>query len=314
MSSTTLPRGWKIAIGVLVFLAACLGGLGAILSFHAVSAVAAAHDIDPEWAGAVPIILDIGIAVAVGANLVLIRLGHPIHWVPWFADALAVGTVLANVDGQTTPTGIVVHAAPVAVWIAVTHGAAAVVRVAVEGPRVRPDRIPVARWACAPVPTLLLWRRMKMWGEPSYTKALGREKTRLLAQCQLRKDHGLLWRWKADRSKLVLHRMNQLVPSNPPAPTVGPVDVEPATEPAKAVRRPAPRRSQSTGTKPAALSHDELELRAKRAREICEAWLAENGRWPSAGTLISKLSGFDIKCGAGTANKLIDQFKTEETQ
>jgi hypothetical protein len=329
MSAVTIPQGWTVAEPrpleagwkwVVFFAAvgaAAVAWLGFNLSFHAVARVAVDADVPEEWAWAVPITMDVGMAIAVAVDIVCIRLGTVIRWLRGFADLLAVLTLVANVWGQTTPQGVAVHGAGVIVWIATTHGVAALVRAHVEGPKVRPDRIPWTRWAGAPIQTVRLFRLMLLCGERSYSQALRLEHDRQRAKADLIDKHGRRWKKKANARTLVEYRFANLTPSNPaaaPAAADG-SDLVPDPSPTRAprrtqTRRPAPSRDpQPVGPR---LSDEDMDLREKRAREFCDTYRAANeGRWPGRGALIKALKQAGSPCGAKTAAALIEQLQEE---
>lgn len=196
---------WALPVAFLAMVA--LGALGAVGSFLKVSAAAQAHHINPSWL--LPIGVDGAIAVFTGLDLVLVREGKRVGWLRWFAWILIGVTVSLNVVGENDVFGYVAHAALPLLWATTVEAAkAAMVTKRTEAP----DRIPLARWGYAPLATLALHRRMRLWQITSYAQALDQDRTRALAKCDLIENHGYAWRWKAPRRERELYRLGLLAP------------------------------------------------------------------------------------------------------
>jgi hypothetical protein len=215
-----------LAVGVATLL---LGVVGLANSFAAVAA--AAEPTFGRLAWTVPIGIDIGILVFTCLDLVLARLDMRVAWlrlVPW---SLVGVTVYLNIAEQHDWFGRVAHAALPLLWVVAVEVATHAVRVrAGLASAKRMDAIRWTRWLLAPLPTLLLWRRMVLWEIRSYKEALVREKTRQLALTELQDRYGhirvfgrtwrlpIAWRWRAPRRERALYRLGELTPATPPAP------------------------------------------------------------------------------------------------
>ena len=209
----------------VVGLVAALGVIGAVNSFtHVAAAVRPSFG---DLAPTVPLGVDIGIAAFTGLDLLMARMGMRTRWlrlVPW---GLVAVTVYLNVAGETTLVGQLAHGVLPLLWVVAVEAGAHVVRelAGLSGrgaPRM--DRIRFSRWVLAPLPTLLLWRRMVLWEVRSYPEALAREQDRLLARCDLQDATGSTvgWRWKAPRRDRVLYRLGRLAPA-----ALAPADPQP---------------------------------------------------------------------------------------
>ncbi|SEE83904.1 Protein of unknown function [Streptomyces sp. 2131.1] len=185
-----------------------VGGLGFYASFDAVSAKALEWGFDEPWV--LPTAIDSAIPVFTGAYLFLIRMDMRLWWarlVPW---ALSLITCALNVAAGTSLWSKVAHGAMSLLWVAVSEIAAHTYAVrigAATGRRRRMDKVRWARWILAPLPTFLLWRRMKLWELTSYDTVLELEQGRLLYQAKLRARFGRAWRTKAPVESLMPLRL-----------------------------------------------------------------------------------------------------------
>ncbi|MGW2426030.1 DUF2637 domain-containing protein, partial [Streptomyces sp. NPDC001709] len=69
------------------------------------------------------------------------------------------------------------------------------------------EGVRIARWLLSPVPTFLLWRRMKLWELRSYEQVIKLEQERLVYQARLRQRFGRAWRRKAPVEALMPLRL-----------------------------------------------------------------------------------------------------------
>jgi len=291
----------RYATWSVVGLVAALGLIGAVNSFtHVAEAVRPSFG---ELAPTVPLGIDIGIAAFTGLDLLMARMGMRTRWlrlVPW---ALVGVTVYLNVAGEVTLVGQLAHGVLPLLWVVAVEAGAHVVRTLAGlsgrgAPRM--DRIRPSRWLLAPLPTLLLWRRMVLWELRSYTQALDREQDRLLARSDLQDAHGgVAYRWKAPRRDRVMYRLGRRAPAQPePAPALAPVAVASSAPP---VAQPGPASSNGNGHK---LSVDDA------ARLIHEQAQAA-GRDLSARELVRRLQDEGHACGRARAGQLLRGFARE---
>jgi hypothetical protein len=105
------------------------------------------------------------------------------------------GTVWLNYSAGGSAAGRVAHVLMPSIWVVFVELMRHVVRrqtnLATGSHR---EPIPAARWLVSPLPTLVLWRRMILWRQHSYTDALTMERARLGAIATARELHGSAWR------------------------------------------------------------------------------------------------------------------------
>ncbi|MGW7674724.1 DUF2637 domain-containing protein, partial [Streptomyces sp. NPDC054775] len=94
------------------------------------------------------------------------------------------------------------------------------------------------RWLLSPIPTLLLWRRMKLWELRSYDQVIKLEQERLVYQARLRSRFGRAWRRKAPVESLMPLRLAKYgvplmdtAPASPAAAGFTPASVPDAAPP-----------------------------------------------------------------------------------
>lgn len=181
-----------------------VGSLGFYASFDAVSAKAAEWGFDEPWV--LPSAIDSAIPVFTGAYLLLIRMDMRLWWarlIPW---ALSLITCALNVASGDSLWSKVAHGAMSLLWVAVSEIAAHTYAFrigAATGRRRRMEKVRWSRWMLSPLPTFLLWRRMKLWELTSYDKVLRLEQERLVYRAQLRGRFGRNWRRKAPVASLL---------------------------------------------------------------------------------------------------------------
>ncbi|MFF9901213.1 DUF2637 domain-containing protein [Streptomyces longispororuber] len=201
--------GWERIGATLTALGgAAVGALGFYGSFDAVSTAASVWGFTQPWI--LPTAIDTAIPVFTGACLLLIRMGMPLWWarlVPW---ALSLITCALNVAAGNSLWSKVAHGAMSLLWVAVSEIAAHIYAVrigAATGRRRQMDSVRWARWLLAPLPTFLLWRRMKLWELTDYDTVLTLEQERLVYQAQLQSRFGRRWRRKAPVAALLPLRL-----------------------------------------------------------------------------------------------------------
>ncbi|MBY8889485.1 DUF2637 domain-containing protein, partial [Streptomyces sp. PTM05] len=111
---------------------------------------------------------------------------------------LTVATVVFNAASASDPLGMGMHAViPVLFVVTVEAARHAVGRIADITADKHMEGVRLTRWLLAPVPTFLLWRRMKLWELRSYDQVIKLEQERLVYQARLRSRFGRAWRRKA---------------------------------------------------------------------------------------------------------------------
>jgi hypothetical protein len=150
----------------------------------------------------VPIGVDLGIVILILVGILLEWLAMPMPGLRLVAAFFMGCTMWLNaVAAHGSPAGIIGHLSLPVLFIACVEAVRHAVRrrSGLAAGLVR-EGVPLARWALAPVPTFLLWRRMVLWQETSYIRALDREQLRRRTLASLRAAYGGDWRRKADQS------------------------------------------------------------------------------------------------------------------
>jgi Protein of unknown function (DUF2637) len=195
-----------VGVAPLIVTLAVLGGLG---SFTTIRQMAEPHFQGLAWI--VPVGMDVGIVILLVWDLLMEYLDLPwpvLRWVAWMYIA---GTVLVNVAAAHGDlAGSVMHAAMPVLFITVVEGVRHLIRRWVglmSADRV--ERVPTARWALAPISSLLLWRRMILWHVTEYRQGLELEHQHLMAVSKLKDEYGRWsWRWRAPLvDRLALKRL-----------------------------------------------------------------------------------------------------------
>ena len=211
---TAKGRRPAMVAALVALIAAGLGTYAAAASYDTVSHLAAAKNVALPRLN--PIGIDGGLAGVIILDIVATWLDEPIWWLRLAARAFAVGTVAANAAAgwpDITGTGLRVGA-PV-LFVVITEAgrtlllrgkkaeerkrkAARRKRRAEERAQRRTDRIPAVRWLLDFRGTWAMWRRMRLWREPSYARAVAMELERLAAMEQLAMEYGAgEWQHKA---------------------------------------------------------------------------------------------------------------------
>lgn len=213
-----LTTAWRGAAWLLVAGAAALAVGGFVNSFTAVK-----EAVEPSFGGlawTIPVLIDVGVAVFSGIDLLFTRLGMRLRWlrlVPW---SLIAATIWLNVAHETTSVAIVAHAAPPVLWVVTVELASHAMRmlggVDDHVPARRRagggmDRIRASRWLLAPWSTLVIRRWMVLQEERSYEQAVTRWWERKQAKWALQDTYGALtWRFRAPRRARGLYRWGHL--------------------------------------------------------------------------------------------------------
>lgn len=183
----------------VALIAAGLGTYAAAASYDTISHLAAAHGVAlPQYN---PIGIDGGLAGVIILDIVATWLAEPIWWLRLAARLFAAGTIAANAAaGWPDPTGTGLRiAAPVLFVIIIEAGRTMLLRgkraderqrKAAARERRRRERIPRIRWVLDFGGTYALWKRMRLWKEPSYARAVNMELERLAAIEKLAMRYG----------------------------------------------------------------------------------------------------------------------------
>jgi hypothetical protein len=189
-----LGPGWVTIVVVVGIMAALIALGGMVLSFRSVR-----DEMVPAfgaaWAPLVPLVTDLTVFVFSGVDLVLARLkmSHPLARLTVYGAT--AGTVWLNYSAGGTAAGRVAHVLMPSIWVVFVELMRHVVRRQVNlSTRSVREPIPATRWLVSPWPTLKLWRRMVLWRQHSYRRALQMERVRLGAVAVARQMHG--WHWR----------------------------------------------------------------------------------------------------------------------
>ncbi|MER6678429.1 DUF2637 domain-containing protein, partial [Streptomyces sp. NPDC000983] len=132
------------------------------------------------------------------------------------------------------PLGVGMHSViPILFVVAVEAARHAVGRIADITADKHMEGVRLTRWMLSPVPTFLLWRRMKLWELRSYEQVIKLEQERLVYQARLRSRFGRSWRRKAPVESLMPLRLARYgVPLAETAPAgLAAAGIEPAVLP-----------------------------------------------------------------------------------
>ncbi|MEU2423013.1 DUF2637 domain-containing protein [Streptomyces sp. NPDC007851] len=263
-----LTRMHRVLIGVVVTGAMIIAGIGFAGSYAAVRELAIKKGFG-NFAYVFPIGIDAGICVLLALDLLLTWIRIPFPLLRQTAWLLTIATIAFNgAAAWPDPLGVGMHAViPILFVVAVEAARHAIGRIADITADKHMEGVRLTRWLLSPVPTFLLWRRMKLWELRSYDQVIKLEQERLVYQARLRSRFGRAWRRKAPVESLMPLRLARygvpladtapeglaaagidlpvLLPAPTPAPA--PVSAAPAAAPQGEQRAelvPAPRTEQ----------------------------------------------------------------------
>lgn len=241
-------RGTALA-ALIVVIAVGLAVYAAAASYDTVAHQAVVHSVSLPRLN--PVGIDGGLFGIIILDIATTWAGCPVWWLRLAARVFAAGTVAANASaGWPDPVGVGLRIAAPALFILITEAGralllrtrqaaereqrakAAAARRAARQKR-RGDRIPLMRWLLDFRGTLSIWKRMQLWREPSYAKAVSMELERLAAIEKLVMMYGAgAWQQKAPadlawmlsagvRMSEALERVAELTKPEPPALPAG---------------------------------------------------------------------------------------------
>ncbi|GAB2721111.1 DUF2637 domain-containing protein [Streptomyces bullii] len=234
-----LTRMHRVLIGVVVTGAVIIAGIGFAGSYAAVRELALKKGFG-NFSYVFPIGIDAGICVLLALDLLLTWIRIPFPLLRQTAWLLTAATIAFNgAAAWPDPLGVGMHAViPVLFVVAVEAARHAIGRIADITADKHMEGVRLTRWLLSPVPTFLLWRRMKLWELRSYDQVIKLEQERLVYQARLRSRFGRAWRRKAPVESLMPLRLARYgVPLADTAPAgLAAAGIEPALIP------PAPQR------------------------------------------------------------------------
>nr|WP_231976520.1 DUF2637 domain-containing protein [Streptomyces sp. 3214.6] len=207
-----------------------------------------------------PIGIDAGICVLLALDLLLTWIRIPFPLLRQTAWLLTAATIAFNAaTAWPDPLGTGMHAViPILFVITVEAARHAIGRIADITADKHTESVRITRWLLSPLPTFLLWRRMKLWELRSYDQAIKLEQERLVYQARLRSRFGRAWRRKAPVEALTPLRLarhgiplTQTAPAGLAAAGIQPALPPPPPEPAPR-QEPTSAGPAGTGGVPAA--------------------------------------------------------------
>ncbi|MEV6178262.1 DUF2637 domain-containing protein [Streptomyces sp. NPDC052016] len=239
-----LTRMHRVLIGVVVFGAVIIAGIGFAGSYAAVRELAVKKGFG-NFSYVFPIGIDAGICVLLALDLLLTWIRIPFPLLRQTAWLLTAATIAFNgAAAWPDPLGVGMHAViPILFVVSVEAARHAIGRIADITADKHMEGVRLTRWLLSPVPTFLLWRRMKLWELRSYEQVIKLEQERLVYQARLRSRFGRAWRRKAPVESLMPLRLARYgVPLAETAPAgLAAAGIEPALlPPAPPQELPAP--------------------------------------------------------------------------
>ncbi|WP_258054978.1 DUF2637 domain-containing protein [Streptomyces sp. Ru71] len=203
-----LTRAHRVLIGVVVAGAVIIAGIGFAGSYAAVRELAVTKGFG-TFAYVFPIGIDAGICVLLALDLLLTWIRIPFPLLRQAAWLLTAATIAFNgAAAWPDPLGVGMHAViPVLFVVAVEAARHAIGRIADITADKHMEGVRVTRWLLAPIPTFLLWRRMKLWELRSYDQVIKLEQERVVYRASLRSRFGRAWRRKAPVESLMPLRL-----------------------------------------------------------------------------------------------------------
>ncbi|MER5696034.1 DUF2637 domain-containing protein [Streptomyces mirabilis] len=193
-----MTRAHRVLIGVVVAGALVIAGIGFAGSYAAVRELALKKGFG-NFAYVFPIGIDAGICVLLALDLLLTWIRIPFPLLRQTAWLLTVATIAFNgAAAWPDPLGVGMHAViPVLFVVSVEAARHAIGRIADITADKHMEGVRLTRWLLSPIPTFLLWRRMKLWELRSYEQVIKLEQDRLVYQARLHSRFGRAWRRKA---------------------------------------------------------------------------------------------------------------------
>ncbi|WP_367321523.1 DUF2637 domain-containing protein [Streptomyces sp. HUAS ZL42] len=241
-----LTRMHRVLIGVVVTGAVIIAGIGFAGSYAAVRELAVKKGFG-NFSYVFPIGIDAGICVLLALDLLLTWIRIPFPLLRQTAWLLTAATIAFNgAAAWPDPLGVGMHAViPILFVVSVEAARHAIGRIADITADKHMEGVRLTRWLLSPVPTFLLWRRMKLWELRSYEQVIKLEQERLVYQARLRSRFGRAWRRKAPVESLMPLRLARYgVPLAETAPAgLAAAGIEPALLP------PAPEVEAAAGSR-----------------------------------------------------------------
>lgn len=203
-----LTRTHRVLIGVVVFGAVIIAAIGFAGSYAAVRELALEKGFG-NFSYVFPIGIDAGICVLLALDLLLTWIRIPFPLLRQTAWLLTAATIAFNgAAAWPDPLGVGMHGViPILFVVSVEAARHAIGRMADITADKHMEGVRLTRWLLSPIPTFLLWRRMKLWELRSYEQVIKLEQERLVYQARLRSRYGRPWRRKAPVESLMPLRL-----------------------------------------------------------------------------------------------------------
>ncbi|MGV9790156.1 DUF2637 domain-containing protein [Streptomyces sp. NPDC003435] len=238
----------RVLIGVVVAGALVIAGIGFAGSYAAVRELALKKGFG-NFSYVFPVGIDAGICVLLALDLLLTWMRIPFPMLRQTAWLLTAATIAFNgAAAWPDPLGTGMHAViPILFVVSVEAARHAVGRIADITADKHMEGVRLTRWMLSPLPTFLLWRRMKLWELRSYEQVIKLEQERLVYQARLRSRFGRAWRRKAPVESLMPLRLArygvplaETAPAGLAAAGIEPVLLAPVPDPVPELPQPTP--------------------------------------------------------------------------
>ncbi|MFI5873869.1 DUF2637 domain-containing protein [Streptomyces sp. NPDC051445] len=252
-----LTRTHRVLIGVVVTGAVIIAGIGFAGSYAAVRELALEKGFG-NFSYVFPVGIDAGICVLLALDLLLTWIRIPFPLLRQTAWLLTAATIAFNgAAAWPDPLGTGMHAViPILFVVSVEAARHAIGRIADITADKHMEGVRITRWLLSPLPTFLLWRRMKLWELRSYDQVIKLEQERLVYQARLRSRFGRAWRRKAPVESLMPLRLArygvplaETAPAGLAAAGIEPALLPPAPVPAQ-LQAPTPGPQQELAAAP----------------------------------------------------------------
>ncbi|MER6789871.1 DUF2637 domain-containing protein [Streptomyces sp. NPDC000658] len=203
-----LTRAHRTLIAVVATGALIIAGIGFAGSYAAVRNLAAEKGFG-TFAYVFPVGVDAGICVLLALDLLLTWTRIPFPLLRQTAWLLTAATIAFNsAAAWPDPLGVGMHAViPILFIVAVEAARHAIGRIADITADQHIEGVRLTRWLLSPLPTFVLWRRMKLWELRSYEQVIRLEQERVVYQASLRSRFGRAWRRTAPVEALIPLRL-----------------------------------------------------------------------------------------------------------
>lgn len=196
--SPTTPRLTALHLSLLILAIAGFAPLAAISfmgSFEAMETEAVRRGFPPDNAWLVPIGADAGIVGFSVLDLLLTGLRMPMPLLHHTVRMLTAATIWFNAAAGHDLVGKSMHALlPLLFIVYIEAWRHLVRRWTGQSVGIAREGIPLARWVAAPISTPRMKRRMILWGEGNYQRALDTEQSIRHAYAQLKNLYGDGWK------------------------------------------------------------------------------------------------------------------------